>query len=475
DVLLEVFLRCNVLDILSLKQTCRMLYALGSSDYLWHRIVPTIRIPLEIPADVDSNSLSGAELQRIVIKAIRLEHNWRKPTSRITRMTPVLQEPGGVPIDEMRLLPGARWLVTAQRNRPLWRLSTTISLWCLEDVDAIYRSAQMEITGTYRDLAIVSHPDCSWVSLAIGMCIGDHEVIQVHKLPMLGRLDFTHVPQSPIKSIPRPRDLPGVIHEVSIHGDIVAASFVVADDALNHHHQLLLINYATGVQQMVDPKFVERFTNFSIRLAHGQIILVGILNQSFAMRIYGLPDTIFPGNTTCPESQGEGLGPIAFSFNVIPTPSLSLPDFAISDSINIPRFGRCSRLSMVSFDVRGSHIGGGNLVHFCTENLNGGGQPPSQPQVIEPRKFVVPGSTSIEFVKIGTRGHRAVWLEHDWESQRFRLMKLSAPVASSGVLLPPDPELPFSPRECQSLAFDEVTGRVCLGLYTGSLYILDFV
>ena len=194
DVLLEVFLRCTVLDILSLKQvgrhpaerlhvdslltasqTCRVLYTLGSSDYLWHKIVPTIRIPLEIPADVDPNSLSGAELQKIVIKAIRLEHNWRKPTSRITRMTPILQEPGGVPIDEMRLLPGARWLVTAQRNRPLWRLSTTISLWCLKDVDAIYRSTQMEITGTYRDFAVVSHPNCSWVSLAIGICIGNHE------------------------------------------------------------------------------------------------------------------------------------------------------------------------------------------------------------------------------------------------------------------------------------------------------------
>lgn len=194
DVVLEVFLRCTVLDILSLKQvgrhpaerlhvdslltatqTCRVLYTLGSSDYLWHKIVPTIRIPLEIPADVDPNSLSGAELQKIVIKAIRLEHNWRKPTSRITRMTPILQEPGGVPIDEMRLLPGARWLVTAQRNRPLWRLSTTISLWCLKDVDAIYRSTQMEITGTYRDFAVVSHPNCSWVSLAIGICIGNHE------------------------------------------------------------------------------------------------------------------------------------------------------------------------------------------------------------------------------------------------------------------------------------------------------------
>lgn len=196
DVLLEVFLRCSVLDILSLKQvrfltplrqmshvgsfhtatqTCRVLYALGSDDYLWHRIVPTIRIPLGIPADVDTNSLSGAELQKIVIKAIRLERNWRRPTSRITRVTPILQETRGVPIDEMRLLPGACWLVTAQRNRPLGRLSTTISLWCLEDADAIYRSAQIEITGTYRDFAIISHSDCSFATLAIGMCIGSHE------------------------------------------------------------------------------------------------------------------------------------------------------------------------------------------------------------------------------------------------------------------------------------------------------------
>jgi hypothetical protein len=156
-------------------QTCRVFHALGSNDYLWHRIVPTVRIPLGIPADVDINSLSGAELQKIVIQAIRLERNWKKPTSHITRVTPVLQETTNVPIDEMRLLPGARWLVTAQRNRPLGRLTTTVSLWCLEDIDAIYRSAQIEITGTYRDFAIVPHPDCSWVSLAIGMCVGNDE------------------------------------------------------------------------------------------------------------------------------------------------------------------------------------------------------------------------------------------------------------------------------------------------------------
>lgn len=81
--------------------------------------------------------------------------------------------------------------------------------------------------------------------------------IQVYKLPMLDRHDFTHVPPLLIKNIPQPHDLLGVIHEVSIHGDVVAASFVVADDEVTHHHQLLLVNYATGVQHLVDPKFVE--------------------------------------------------------------------------------------------------------------------------------------------------------------------------------------------------------------------------
>ena len=197
------------------------------------------------------------------------------------------------------------------------------------------------------------------------------------------------------------------------------------------------------------------------------------------MRIYALPDSIYTGNSPCSEPQDQGLGPIASSFNVAPIPGLSLPDFAISDSINIPPAGRCSRLSMVAFDERGSRAGGGHLVHFCMEAMKDNSQQSNEPRMIEPRRFTVPGSTSIEVVKIGTRGHRAVWLEHNWELQQFRLMKLSAPVGhgkpSVGILLPPDPELPFSPRECQSLAFDEVTGRVCLGLYTGDLYILDFV
>ena len=223
---------------------------------------------------------------------------------------------------------------------------------------------------------------------------------------------------------------------------------------------------------------MKRFTNFDIRLAHGQIILVGTLNQYFAMRIYDLPDSIFLGESPCTEPQDEKLG-VAFSYNVTPIPSPSFFDFAISDSINIPPIGRCSRLSMVAFDGGGSRDGGGYLVHFCMEDTDDDGQPPSQPRMTEPRRFTVPGSTSIEVVKVGTRGHRAVWLEHNWELQQFRLMKLSAPVGhgkpSVGVLLPPDPELPFSPRQCQSLAFDEVTGRVCLGLYTGDLYILDFV
>ena len=42
-------------------------------------------------------------------------------------------------------------------------------------------------------------------------------------------------------------------------------------------------------------------------------------------------------------------------------------------------------------------------------------------------------------------------------------------------LLPTDAALPFLPDTAHSLAFDEVTGRVCIGLFNGEIYVMDFV
>jgi hypothetical protein len=136
--------------------------------------VTNLKIPLGITTDV-ANSLPSAELQRIIIKAIKLEQNWRKSTSQVKRVTPVLHHTDNVSIDEMRLLPGAQWLVTAQRNRPRGRLSTSISLWSLTDLADIYRAALIDVPGTYRDFAVCFRDHGTLVTLAIGVATGTQE------------------------------------------------------------------------------------------------------------------------------------------------------------------------------------------------------------------------------------------------------------------------------------------------------------
>lgn len=92
----------------------------------------------------------------------------------------------------------------------------------------------------------------------------------------------------------------------------------------------------------------------------------------------------------------------------------------------------------------------------------------------------LPCDTSLRVVDIGATGRRAVWLEHDLETTRTRLMKMEMGQVRKdkgvyqGVLLPPDPPLPFRTDSCNMLAFDEATCRVCLGLWDGSIYVLDF-
>ena len=84
---------------------------------------------------------------------------------------------------------------------------------------------------------------------------------------------------------------------------------------------------------------------------------------------------------------------------------------------------------------------------------------------------------TIDIICIGHTGRRAVWLERRWntETDAFILMKGSfgwPPLVAP--LVPPHVALPFEFHACQSLAFDEATGRVCVALHTGDIYLLDF-
>jgi hypothetical protein len=82
-------------------------------------------------------------------------------------------------------------------------------------------------------------------------------------------------------------------------------------------------------------------------------------------------------------------------------------------------------------------------------------------------------------VELGTTGRRAVWIQEIVADNEVSLMKLSArPETQTNsldidVLLHPH-DLPFPLNHCQSLAFEEATGRLCFGLINGDVYVIDF-
>ena len=87
--------------------------------------------------------------------------------------------------------------------------------------------------------------------------------------------------------------------------------------------------------------------------------------------------------------------------------------------------------------------------------------------------FATPANTSVDVLCLGQTGRRAVWLERSWDTDEFRLMKMGP--GGIAELLAPNRTPPIAPHARHALAFDEAAGRVCLGLHTGELYVLDFV
>lgn len=112
-------------------------------------------LPLDIPPGVSMNSLSHDELQSIAIKAMRLEVNWGRKKPLLKRVKPLLGGGSGSYVDEMLFLPGAKWLLTAQRHRQMeGRWSSHVVLWSLEDLENPHELAIIEAAGFYRSSAI---------------------------------------------------------------------------------------------------------------------------------------------------------------------------------------------------------------------------------------------------------------------------------------------------------------------------------
>ena len=167
------------------------------------------------------------------------------------------------------------------------------------------------------------------------------------------------------------------------------------------------------------------------------------------------------------------------SFHRIDAPLPPRCDIHVSDTINIGPYKAIPTLNVLAISP---WLRKGSLIRFQYVL-----SPDSGGVVRVVRKadaFMLPsiGSERLsytELVRLGTSGRRAVWAEYKWDSDDVQINRMDC--GSSGrshsfhsVLLPPDPGLPFKPRECRSIAFDEATGRLCLGLYNGNIYVLDY-
>jgi hypothetical protein len=115
--------------------------------------------------------------------------------------------------------------------------------------------------------------------------------------------------------------------------------------------------------------------------------------------------------------------------------------------------------------------------------ISGGSNPDLPSTAEELQRLITPQGWMCSISHISAGAHRAVWIKHDWEREEYAVIKVLHSSVDDGQsisdhhtaeLLAPVPELPVRPADVDALAFDEVCGRVCLGLYSGVVVIVDY-
>lgn len=216
-------------------------------------------------------------------------------------------------------------------------------------------------------------------------------------------------------------------------------------------------------------------TQLHLELYPKQVILTGVRNSnSIIVRVHDLPRAILDPSEDTSESVSEvaalDLGPPVVEHETLEIANVdfTLPSASISYNPSIlPVIASSSSQPFANLRTNGAYV-----FYFPLEE---GGE-------ILMHQFHVADEASADFICLGQTGRRAVWLEHrwryGWEAEEFFLMKGGfspdpdkEPIVAP--LLPSHLALPFELHTCQSLAFDEASGLVCLGLHTGELYILE--
>ncbi|EPQ54085.1 hypothetical protein GLOTRDRAFT_94456 [Gloeophyllum trabeum ATCC 11539] len=532
DILLDIFIRLSIPDVLALKQasslTCRAIYTLALTDYLWHQLASDLArtVPLPLPANTSVQALPATDLQPLCTTALRLDLNWRRPEPTIRRFVSVTSGPDNVSISEICWLPGAHWLVTAQRNRPMGRQSTTFTFWNVGHEP--FRAAALEAPGYYRHMSVGiqedEHGEHSAL-LALTVTVKGEELLQVYsvRLSSIADPDTFHAQSlvsqtiTPMSStekvalkhhITRPVLSAGIFYEVVMCGEVVAATLVNLFDMPGVAHQILLLNIRTGVKRLVDVLYKETHLRMHITLYPTEIVITGALEDTLVTRAHALPPEFLPASPRRSTSRSPSTSPTRFPPCSSPQPSgarrdeepspidlgppildaviSKLPnavDFVPSDS---PGPGAPPSPSLTFMTVRFVE-GTMARVYLATVPLpTAAYSPPSVPArrfAVFPTTIHLPmslsgGTLTIEHPRLGPAGRRGVWVQRNVETEEVRVVRIANGGLGGGAevhtLLSAYPNLPFRPNSVRALAFDEARGRLAVGLFNGEVYVLDY-
>ncbi|KAH7907203.1 hypothetical protein BJ138DRAFT_1160678 [Hygrophoropsis aurantiaca] len=476
DILLVIFLNLDVEDVLALTQSCRVLYAIGSLDYLWHKLVRTCNLPLDIPLGADSATLSGQELQAIVVKALKLDHNWRKPGACIERAIPTI--PGDkTPMDSMHLLPGGKWLITTQlvrrythqlSRRGLYAEIVGLTLWCLGDISGPRSIKTIPIYASVTSCRAYYQSAQHKVIIAVALQEPeeDSEWFEVYHISLDDPAVVTHS-----EALTFQHKFASVfnIDNLRIYEDVLGATFyhqIVDQDHIRHPETgyVYLRNLVTGAAASFE-LYDKQDGKPCFELLRDQFALTWKHDSEEFVSFYDVPPSIISANLASPAESGPNhMTEEILSARCRLSHCNAFSYRASSGSVEhgIPIF------STMTFDSPPHNI--------LTEHFS----PPNHetrfsdcPNIAT---HVFPHPTSmIRHLQLGVTGRRAVWVDSGaavilkkWTSSRYcRGEELSA--GTSELILP------FYPDDIHQMAFDEGTCRLCVSLCTGELYQCDFL
>ncbi|KAF9003930.1 hypothetical protein BDQ17DRAFT_1355147 [Cyathus striatus] len=491
DILFEICSRLGPKNILALRQTCRGLHAFTSDDYFWHNF--NVDLPLDLP-DVDIISLPGSVIHKSVVNALRLEHNWRKRGSKIRRLISILQT--GEIVLQTRLLE-RKWIIVLSRapdqtlHLSVWRLPLT-------SADNPRQEAILEVAGGVTFTVGLQDGGKNAIIASVFSGVNSNSENRCHGVYIYNlslEEDETGIlsDSKPLKfvgMIPTPEE-GAAYFDVHISGHILVSSlatFPRLASGPSISYKLLVVNTQTNFKALIDPQLPEPFNShieFKVRLYPEFVILLGWKACQLYVCLRKLPSE-------------------AFSSTVRPVSTLSNLDFQKLDQwgatlmeYDIPAFDNMFDVYLsnesssrhatfmtavffysvsLSMNMRGKFL----RFKFDASHLKENNHQKRMAVEGPCHGYALPYNSSQDIVCMGRTGNKAIWFERKWDTDDYQIRLMKASIPANGeppiveMLLPKHVALPFELHTVQCLYFDEATGRVCFGLHTGDVYIMEF-